>query len=81
MTPFITSGKYQNLNHNLVHAVQGGDVRMTIVNGEVLVKDGKLLSADLDNIIADANLAIGPLLERRDACIKKSGVSINELDQ
>ena len=81
MTPFIATGKYQNLNHNLVHAVQGGDVLMTIVNGEVLVKDGKLLSADLDAIIADANLAIGPLLERRDAWIEKSGVSINELNQ
>lgn len=81
MTPFIASGKYQNLNHNLVHAVQGGDVLMTIVNGEVLVKDGKLLSADLNSIISDANVAIGPLLARRDAWIKKSGVSINELNQ
>jgi 5-methylthioadenosine/S-adenosylhomocysteine deaminase len=54
---------------------------MTIVNGEVLVKDGKLLSADLNSIISDANVAIGPLLARRDAWIKKSGVSINELNQ
>ena len=34
--------------------------------GEVLVKDGALLSADLSSIIAEANLAIEPLLTRRD---------------
>ena len=81
LTPLIQSGKYQNVQHNLVHAVQGGDVTMTVVNGEVLVKDGALLSADLSSIIAQANLAIEPLLTRRDDWIKKSGVSINELEQ
>jgi 5-methylthioadenosine/S-adenosylhomocysteine deaminase len=81
LTPLIRSGKYQNVQHNIVHAVQGGDVTMTVVNGELLVKDGKLLSADLGSIIADANRAIMPLLTRRDRWISKSGVSINELEQ
>ena len=81
MTPLIRSGKYLNLHHNLVHAVQGGDVAMTIVDGHVLVADGKLQTANLGEIIEEACRAIQPLLERRDRWIERSGLSINELDQ
>ena len=81
MTPFIQSGDYMNLHHNLVHAVQGGDVSMTMVDGDILVENGKLQHGDLSELIAEASHAIGPLLNRRDEWIANSGLSINELDQ
>ncbi len=66
MTPLLT-GPYLNLHHNLVFAVQGGDVDMTMVAGKVLVEGGRLLTADLDALIADANRAVLPLFARREA--------------
>jgi 5-methylthioadenosine/S-adenosylhomocysteine deaminase len=81
MTPLIQSGDYMNLHHNIVHAAQGGDVSMTMVDGQILVENGKLLNADLSELIADANQAVGPLLQRRDDWIATSGISINELEQ
>lgn len=53
MTPLFGEGPYFNLQHNLVHAVRGGDVSMTMVDGKVLVEDGVLKTADLQRIIAD----------------------------
>ena len=81
MTPFIGSGKYMNLHHNLVHAVQGGDVVMTMVDGKVLVAGGQLQTANLADIVDEATQAIQPLLERRDQWIESSGLAVNELDQ
>ena len=81
MTPLILSGEYLNLHHNLVHAVQGGDVAMTIVDGNVLVVDGQLQTANLGEIVKEATRAIQPLLNRRDRWIQESGLSVNELDQ
>jgi 5-methylthioadenosine/S-adenosylhomocysteine deaminase len=54
---------------------------MTMVDGQILVENGKLLNADLSELIADANQAVGPLLQRRDDWIATSGISINELEQ
>ena len=81
MTPHIGQGKYLNLHHNLVHAVQGGDVAMTMVAGNVLVANGHLQTANLGKIMGEATTAIVPLLERRDQWIATSGVAVNELDQ
>ena len=81
MTPLITSGDYMNLHHNLVHAAQGGDVAMTMVDGVVLVRDGALLHEDINETIRAANLAIGPLLGRRDAWIASAGTAVNELEK
>ena len=64
MTPLLT-GSDGNLHHNLVHAVQGGDVDMTMVAGRVLVDGGTLLTADLHELIADANAAVPDLFRRR----------------
>lgn len=52
MTPLFGEGPYFNLQHNLVHAVRGGDVAMTMVDGKVLVEDGVLKTGDLGEIIA-----------------------------
>lgn len=64
MTPLL-GGAGGNLHHNLVHAVQGGDVTLTMVAGRIVVDDGKLLSGDLADTIAQANRAVPLLFERR----------------
>ena len=52
MTPFFAEGPWFNLQHNLVHAVRGSDVAMTMVEGRVLVEDGRLLTGDMAEILA-----------------------------
>src|SRR5688572_17221001 len=64
MTPLLT-GSDGNLHHNLVHAVQGGDVDMIMVGGKILVEAGKLLTADLQELISDMNEAVPDLFRRR----------------
>jgi 5-methylthioadenosine/S-adenosylhomocysteine deaminase len=64
LTPLI-SGPEGNLHHNLVHAVRGSDVDMTMVGGKIVVDEGKLLTADLQELIADANNAVPNLFRRR----------------
>lgn len=64
MTPLL-GGSMGNLHHNLVHAVQGGDVAMTMVQGRVVVEDGQLVNGVLSDLIADANTAVLPLFARR----------------
>jgi 5-methylthioadenosine/S-adenosylhomocysteine deaminase len=64
MTPLL-NGTDGNLHHNLVHAVQGGDVAMTMVDGKIVVDEGKLLTADLQELIREANEAVPDLFCRR----------------
>jgi 5-methylthioadenosine/S-adenosylhomocysteine deaminase len=64
-TPLIVSGPYANVHHNLVHAVRGSDVSTTVVAGSVVVRDGRLVNADLDEIVARAAAAVPGLFERR----------------
>ncbi len=64
MTPLL-GGTAGNLHHNLVHAVQGGDVDLTMVAGRVVVDGGMLLSGELDDAIRAVNLAVPDLFERR----------------
>ena len=77
MTPLLT-GSDGNLHHNLVHAVQGGDVDMTMVAGRIVVEDGKLLTADLQELIADMNEAVPDLFRRRAEWLA-AHESVNEL--
>jgi 5-methylthioadenosine/S-adenosylhomocysteine deaminase len=77
MTPLIT-GTDGNLHHNLVHAVQGGDVDMTMVDGKIVVDEGKLLTADLQDLIRKANEAVPDLFRRR-ADWLATHQSVNEL--
>ncbi|MEF2975888.1 amidohydrolase family protein [Subtercola sp. YIM 133946] len=67
MTPLIGSGPYANLHHNLVHAVRGSDVDLTMVDGRLLVQDGRLLTADLADLIARARAVVPDLFARRTA--------------
>ena len=67
MTPFFPDGPYFNLQHNLVHAVRGGDVSMTMVDGRVLVEGGLLKTANLADIIAEIHAVAPGLFARRAA--------------
>lgn len=69
MTPLL-GGQDGNLHHNLVHAVRGGDVDLTMVRGRVLVDNGELLSGDLQQAIADANRVVPDLFRRRAAWLR-----------
>ena len=67
MTPLFGEGPYFNLQHNLVHAVRGGDVCMTMVDGNIIAEDGVLKTADLQDIIAEIQkLAPGHFARRAD---------------
>lgn len=67
MTPFFAEEPYFNLHHNIVHAVRGGDVAMTMVDGKVLVQDGVLKTADIGAIIDEVHRVAPGLFERRAA--------------
>lgn len=67
MTPLIASGPYENIAANLVHAVRGSDVVFSMVAGEPVVRDGRLLTADLQRLIADARAVVPGLFARRAA--------------
>ena len=79
MTPLIT-GPDGNLHHNLVHAVQGGDVAMTMVSGQIVVDEGQLLTANLRALIDDANAAVPGLFGRRAEWLA-AHESVSEVDQ
>ncbi|HZZ12234.1 MAG TPA: amidohydrolase [Paraburkholderia sp.] len=79
MTPLIT-GPLLNLHHNLVHAVQGGDVDLTMVDGRILVDGGVLQSARLRNLIDDVNRLAPELFARRSEWLAAHR-SVNALDR
>jgi len=64
MTPLM-AGEHFNLHHNLVHAAQGGDAAMTMVDGRVVVRGGRLLTADLGRLIDDVQGLVPGLFTRR----------------
>ena len=72
MTPFFGEGPYFNLQHNLVHAVRGGDVAMTMVDGKILVEDGVLKTGDMQQIIAEVHRVAPGLFERRAAFLAEN---------
>jgi 5-methylthioadenosine/S-adenosylhomocysteine deaminase len=78
MTPLL-GGAQGNLHHNLVHAVQGGDIDLTMVSGQVVVDGGQLVKSDLQALIRDANAAVPKLFGRRTAWLDAHGASVNAL--
>lgn len=72
MTPIFGEGPYFNLQHNLVHAVRGGDVSLTMVDGNILVEDGILKTGDLKEIIAEIHRIAPPHFQRRAAWLAEN---------
>jgi 5-methylthioadenosine/S-adenosylhomocysteine deaminase len=66
MTPLLT-GESLNVHHNLVYAVQGGDVSMVVCDGQLCVQDGTLRTADLGDIRRTAQASVPDLFQRRAA--------------
>ncbi|MDF2989590.1 MAG: cytosine deaminase [Microbacterium sp.] len=67
MTPLLPTGGYANIHHNLVHAVRGSDVDLTMVDGDIVVRDGRLVNADLAEIIDRVRALVPGLFARRSA--------------
>jgi 5-methylthioadenosine/S-adenosylhomocysteine deaminase len=61
--------------------VQGGDVDMTMVSGQVVVDGGQLVHGDLHALIDDANTAVPKLFARRKAWLAAHGGPVNALVQ
>ncbi|MHA3902712.1 amidohydrolase family protein [Castellaniella sp. WN] len=55
---------------NVVHTGQGRDVAMVIVDGDIVVENGRALKADQDRILADAQAASEALWERARAQVE-----------
>lgn len=66
MSPLL-DGDYFNLHHNLVFAVQGTDVDLTVCDGKELVRDGVLRSGDLSLIMQNVQACVPDLFARRAA--------------
>jgi 5-methylthioadenosine/S-adenosylhomocysteine deaminase len=71
MTPLF-GGEHFNLHHNLVHAVRGGDVDLVMVNGKIVVDDGCLKTADMNQLIADVRGLAPGLFARRTAWLAQN---------
>jgi cytosine/adenosine deaminase-related metal-dependent hydrolase len=71
MTPLF-GGEYFNLHHNLVHAVRGSDVDLVMVDGKIVVDDGRLKTADMNQLIVDVR-DLAPGLFTRRVSIDPSG--------
>jgi 5-methylthioadenosine/S-adenosylhomocysteine deaminase len=74
MTPIFGSGPYANLHHNLVHAVRGSDVDLTVVDGDVVAEGGRLVRADLAELIGRARAVVPGLFDRRAAYLAEHGI-------
>ena len=72
LTPFFADGPWFNLQHNLVHAVRGSDVVMTMVDGHTIVDDGKLVTADIGEIVKRVRALAPGLFARRAAYLAEA---------
>lgn len=59
---------YDPISH-LVYTTRGGDVRTTIVNGRILMRDGQVLTLDETAVLAEARR----MAERVRAAVRKAG--------
>ena len=74
MTPLLPSGPFENIAANLVHAVRGSDVAFSMVGGAPVVRDGRLLTADLRELIDGARAVVPGLFARRAALASPDSV-------
>jgi len=70
LTPLF-GGVNGNLHHNLVHAVRGSDVDLTMVDGRIIVEDGQLKTADMAELIGRVHEVVPRLFFRRAAWLAK----------
>lgn len=71
MTPLF-GGKDGNLHHNLVHAMRGGDVDITMIDGRIVVENGELKTASMADLIAEVHAVVPGLFSRRAAWLAQN---------
>ncbi len=54
---------------------------MTMVNGQVVVENRKLVHADMQALIDQVNQAAPALFKRRDRWLSEQGTAVNELQR
>ena len=52
-----------DLESNLIYSAQGSDVRLTMVDGKVLYRDGRFTTLDRDTLLAQAREGAQTMLE------------------
>jgi 5-methylthioadenosine/S-adenosylhomocysteine deaminase len=72
LAPFFPDGEWFNLQHNLVHAVRGSDVAMVMVEGQMVVDDGRLVNGDMAEILARIHTLAPGLFARRKAWLAEN---------
>ena len=60
----LHSSPKQDVISSLVYSAQPSDVRVTIIDGRVVMRDGELLSLNEDSVMADANSEASALARR-----------------
>ena len=81
LTPLF-GGIDGNLHHNLVHAVRGSDVDLTMIDGRIVVEGGELKTADMGDLIRRVNAVAPGLFFRRAAWLAKhSGGATSPISQ
>ena len=60
----LHSSPKQDVISSLVYSAQPSDVRVTIIDGRVVMRDGELLSLNEDSVMADANPEASALARR-----------------
>ncbi len=70
LTPLF-GGMDGNLHHNLVHAVRGSDVDLTMIDGRIVVEDGELRTAAMADLIRRVQDVVPGLFSRRAAWLAK----------
>ena len=78
-TPSFDAGPHAKVHPHHVHAVRGSDVDLTVVDGAVLVRDGRLVTADLSEIVDRARRVVPGLFARRTAWLAEHDLSDSPL--
>ena len=78
MTPLMT-GEFFNLHHNLVYAVQGGDVEWVMCDGREVVRDQVLQTASMRDIRAEVQERAASLFERRSNWLKNNQTMVDQI--
>ena len=70
MSPILYD-EFFNIVANLVYAAQGGDVDTVLVDGDVVVKGGRLQTVNEDELIEQHSRVAASVLERRKPFVPK----------
>jgi 5-methylthioadenosine/S-adenosylhomocysteine deaminase len=70
MLPVFT-GPMRNIVPNLVYSARGGEVALSVVDGRTIMKDGRVLGLDQDQLVAELAVSAGELGGRAGEAFRK----------